>query len=295
MTTARHVERDHRARRRQRHPALPRLPDRAAGRAVDLPRGRLPPDPRRAARPRSSSSAWIHDITYHTFIHENMRKRFLEGFHYDAHPMGMLVSADRRAVDLLPRRQGHPRPRRSATSRSSGSSPRCRRSPPRATASASGMPFVYPDNSLELHRELPVDDVEGRPSRRYDANPALAQALDVLFILHADHEQNCGTTAMRTVGSAHADPYVAHGRGRRRPLRPAPRRRQRGGHPHAHRDRLDRQRRRLRRGGEGRARAGSRASATASTRTTTRGRRSSSRPPTRSSRSPARTRCSTSR
>ena len=105
-----HVERDHRARRRRRHPALPRLPDRAAGRAVDLPRGRLPAAPRRAARPPSSSTPWTHDITYHTFIHENVRKRFMEGFHYDAHPMGMLVSRHRRAVDLLPRRQGHPRP-----------------------------------------------------------------------------------------------------------------------------------------------------------------------------------------
>ena len=66
----------------------------------------------------------------------------------------------------------------------------------------------------------------------------LARALDVLFILHADHEQNCGTTAMRVVGSAHADPYSATAGGRRRPLRPAPRRRQRGRHPDAHRDRL---------------------------------------------------------
>ena len=86
-------ERDHRARRRRRHPALPRLPDRAARREVDLSRGRLPAGPRRAARRRSSTSAWEHEITYHTFIHENMRKRFMEGFHYDAHPMGMLVSA----------------------------------------------------------------------------------------------------------------------------------------------------------------------------------------------------------
>ena len=75
------------------HPALPRLPDRGAGRALQLPRGRLPAAARRAAHRRASSTSWRHEITYHTFIHENVRKRFLEGFHYDAHPMGMLVSA----------------------------------------------------------------------------------------------------------------------------------------------------------------------------------------------------------
>ena len=72
---------------------------------------------------------------------------------------------------------------------------------------------------------------------RYDANPALAHALDVLFILHADHEQNCGTTAMRTVASAHADPYMCTASAAAALYGPAPRRRQRGRHPHAHRDR----------------------------------------------------------
>ena len=67
--------------------------------------------PRRAARPPQQFEQWTHDITYHTFIHENVRKRFMEGFHHDAHPMGMLVSGRRRAVDLLPRGQGHLRPR----------------------------------------------------------------------------------------------------------------------------------------------------------------------------------------
>ena len=162
---------------------------------------------------------WTHDITHHTFIHENMRKRFMEGFHYDAHPMGMLVSARRRAVDLLPRGQGHLRRRRSATSRSCGSSPRCRRWPRAATASASGMPFVYPDNTLDFPANFL--NMMWKVGDDYEVDPVLARALDVLFILHADHEQNCGTTAMRVVGSAHADPYSAARRGRGRALRPA--------------------------------------------------------------------------
>ena len=86
---------------------------------------------------------------------------------------------------------------------------------------------------------------------RFEADPVLARALDVLFILHADHEQNCSTTAMRVVGSSHADPYSAMRRRRRRPLRPPPRRGQRGGDPDADRDRLDRQRRAVHRVGEG--------------------------------------------
>src|SRR3546814_5761305 len=71
-----------------------------------------------------------------------------------------------------------------------------------------GMPFVYPDNSLGFTANF-LSMLWKVAEPRYDANPALARALDVLFILHADHEQNCGTTAMRTVGSAHADPYVS--------------------------------------------------------------------------------------
>src|SRR3546814_4513953 len=70
------------------------------------------------------------------------------------------------------------------------------------------MPFVYPDNSLGFTANF-LAMLWKVAEPRYDANPALARALDVLFILHADHEQNCGTTAMRTVGSAHADPYVS--------------------------------------------------------------------------------------
>ena len=99
---------DHLHRRRRGHPRVPRLPDRAARRAVDLPRGRLPARPRRAADPERSSTSGSHEITIHTFVHENV-KDFMQGFRYDAHPMGMLLGVGRRAVDLLPGRQGHPR------------------------------------------------------------------------------------------------------------------------------------------------------------------------------------------
>jgi citrate synthase len=153
------------------------------------------------------AKAWEKEITYHTFIHENVRKRFLEGFNYDAHPMGMLVSAiaalstyykeakilddkdilDKQIVRLIAKM-------------------------PTLAAAAHrfsvGMPFVYPDNSLTYAQNfLSMMWKVAEPT--YEPDPVLAHALDVLFILHADHEQNCGTTAMRVAGSSHADPYSA--------------------------------------------------------------------------------------
>jgi citrate synthase len=153
------------------------------------------------------AAVWEKDITYHTYIHENVRKRFLEGFNYDAHPMGMLVSAiaalstyykeakilddpeilDKQVVRLIAKM-------------------------PTLAAAAHrfsvGMPFVYPDNSLNYAQNfLSMMWKVAEPT--YEPNPILAHALDVLFILHADHEQNCGTTAMRVAGSSHADPYSA--------------------------------------------------------------------------------------
>ena len=109
------------------------------------------------------------------------------------------------------------------------------------------MPFVYPDNSLDFAANF-LSMMWKIAEPRYEANPVLARALDVLFILHADHEQNCWTTAMRVVGSSHADPYSATAAATAAPLRPPPRRRQRGRHQDAQRDRLDRQRRGLHRG-----------------------------------------------
>jgi citrate synthase len=150
---------------------------------------------------------WAHDITYHTYIHENVRKRFLEGFHYDAHPMGMLVSAVAAlstfyldAKDIF-----DPTVRYKQIVRLIAKMPTLAAACHRFSV---GMPFVYPDNSLTFTANF-LSMLWKVAEPRYDANPQLARALDVLFILHADHEQNCGTTAMRTVGSSHADPYVS--------------------------------------------------------------------------------------
>ena len=150
---------------------------------------------------------WRHEITHHTFIHENVRKRFLEGFHYDAHPMGMLVSAMAAlstfyldAKDIFNAESRHKQIIRLIA-----------KMPTLAAAAhrfSVGMPFVYPDNSLEFTSNF-LSMMWKTAEPRFDANPALARALDVLFILHADHEQNCSTTAMRVVGSSHADPYSA--------------------------------------------------------------------------------------
>ncbi len=148
---------------------------------------------------------WVHDITYHTFIHENVRKRFLEGFHYDAHPMGMLVSAVAAlSTFYLDAKDIHdPEVRYKQIVRLIAKMPTLAAAAHRFSV---GMPFVYPDNSLGFSANF-LSMLWKVAEPRYDANPALAHALDVLFILHADHEQNCGTTAMRTVASAHADPY----------------------------------------------------------------------------------------
>jgi citrate synthase len=150
---------------------------------------------------------WVHQITYHTYIHENVRKRFMEGFHYDAHPMGMLVSAVAAlSTFYLEAKQIHdPEVRYKQIIRLIAKMPTLAAC---AHRFSEGMPFVYPDNSKSFtenflqmmfspHEEIPWQD------------PAIARALDVLFIVHAEHEQNCGTTAMRVVGSAHADPYIS--------------------------------------------------------------------------------------
>jgi citrate synthase len=150
-------------------------------------------------------NAWRHEITNHTYIHENVRKRFLEGFHYDAHPMGMLVSAVAAlstfyldAKDIF-----DPESRRRQVIRLIAKMPTLAAAAHRFSV---GMPFVYPDNSLDFSANF-LSMMWKVAEPRFDANPALARALDILFMLHADHEQNCSTTAMRVVGSSHADPY----------------------------------------------------------------------------------------
>jgi citrate synthase len=148
---------------------------------------------------------WTFDVTHHTFIHENMRKRFVDGFHYDAHPVGMFVSAvaalgtfyseSKNIFDLDVRDKQILR----LIAKMPTLAAMCHRF-------CVGLPFVYPDNTLSfpgnfLNMMWKVGE--------YEVHPALERAMDVLFILHADHEQNCGTTAMRVVGSSQADPYIA--------------------------------------------------------------------------------------
>ena len=153
------------------------------------------------------SAEWSQEITYHTYIHENVRKRFLEGFNYDAHPMGMLVSAvaalstyykDAKILD-------DPEILHRQVVRLIAKMPTLAAACHRFSV---GMPFVYPDNTLEYAPNF-LSMMWKVAEPRYEADAVLAHALDVLFILHADHEQNCGTTAMRIVGSSHGDPYSA--------------------------------------------------------------------------------------
>ncbi len=150
---------------------------------------------------------WVGQITHHTFIHENVRKRFLEGFHYDAHPMGMLVSAIAALSTFYPEAKniGDKAVRDRQIVRLIAKMPTLAAAAHRFSV---GMPFVYPDNDLSFPENF-LSMMWKIAEPHYLADPVLARAIDVLFILHADHEQNCSTTTMRTVGSAHADPYVA--------------------------------------------------------------------------------------
>ncbi len=151
--------------------------------------------------------SWVHDITHHTFIHENMRRRFYEGFHYDAHPMGMMVSAIAGLSTFYPEAKNiDDRDNRFIQiNRLISKVPTLAAMAYRTSV---GMPFVYPDNTLSYTENF-LSMMWRIAEPNYEADPVLAKALDVLLILHADHEQNCSTTAMRVVGSAHADPFSA--------------------------------------------------------------------------------------
>ena len=155
---------------------------------------------------RAQLDAWIHEITIHTFVHENI-KGFMQGFRYDANPMGMLVAsvgalstfypdankirdADVRAIQIM----------------------RLLAKMPTLAAFAfrhnMGQPYVYPDNDLNYAGNF-LSMMYKMTELKYQPDPRLERALDVLFILHADHEQNASTSAVRSVGSTHVDPYTA--------------------------------------------------------------------------------------
>jgi citrate synthase len=136
-----------------------------------------------------------------------MRKRFMEGFHHDAHPMGMLVSAIAALSTFYPEAKDidDPENRYKQINRLISKVPTLAAMAYRASV---GMPFVYPDNNLSYAENF-LSMMWRVAEPKYQPNPVLAKALDVLLILHADHEQNCSTTTMRVVGSSHADPYSA--------------------------------------------------------------------------------------
>lgn len=149
---------------------------------------------------------WVHDITYHTYVHENIRK-FLEGFRYDAHPMSMLCSATAALSSFYPQaRDIHdPEQRNIAIVRLLAKLPTIAAF---AYRHVKGLPFIYPDNDLSYVENF-LSMVARMSESKYEANPVFVRALEVLFILHADHEQNCSTSAVRAVGSSGVDPFSA--------------------------------------------------------------------------------------
>src|SRR5262245_41477475 len=149
-------------------------------------------------------ASWTQDITLHTMLHENIKK-FMEGFQYDAHPMGIFLSTVGLLSTIYPgaRKIQDPDGRRLQILRLIAKVPSISAY---AFRHSIGRPYVYPDNDLSftgnfLNMLFKMTEVKYRP------HPVLERALDVLFILHADHEQNCSTSAMRGIGSAHTDPY----------------------------------------------------------------------------------------
>jgi citrate synthase len=155
---------------------------------------------------KSQLADWAYNVTHHTFIHESIKK-FLDGFHYDAHPMGMLISTVAALSTFYPDAKDifNPESRRKQTYRLIGKMPTLAAF---AYRHSLGMPFVYPDNDLSYCGNF-LNMLFRTTELKYRPNPTLERALDVLFILHADHEQNCSSTAMRCVGSSHVDPYCA--------------------------------------------------------------------------------------
>src|SRR4249919_2092630 len=149
---------------------------------------------------------WVFDITHHTFVHEDL-KQHLEGFRYDAHPMGMLLSSVGALSTFYPdaKQIDDPEERYMAAVRLIAKVPTL------AAFSYShnrGLPYVYPDNDLSYPENF-LSMMFKKTEVKYEPDSRLAKALDVLFILHADHEQNCSTSAVRAVGSSQVDPFSA--------------------------------------------------------------------------------------
>ena len=149
---------------------------------------------------------WVHEITFHTFVHENL-KSLMQGFRYDAHPMGMLLSSVAALSTFYPESRDikDEGVRHEQIVRMIAKMPTLGAW---AFRHAQGKPYVYPNNDL-TYTENFLSMLFKMSEREYNADPRLAQALEVLFILHADHEQNCSTNAVRSIGSSQVDPYSA--------------------------------------------------------------------------------------
>ncbi|MFA4928555.1 MAG: citrate synthase [Patulibacter sp.] len=154
----------------------------------------------------SELDEWTHAITTHTFVHENV-KSFVEGFRYDAHPMGILQASVAALSTFYPEAKDihDPQTRSEQIVRLIAKMPTLAAF---AYRHAKGMPYVYPDNDLNYAENF-LGMLFKIAELKYQADPRIAKALDVLLILHADHEQNCSTSAVRAVGSSQVDPYSA--------------------------------------------------------------------------------------
>jgi citrate synthase len=155
---------------------------------------------------QSQLDEWVHDITYHTFIHENL-KQFIEGFRYDAHPMGMLMASVSALSTFYPaaNKISDPEIRQLQITRMIAKMPTLGAF---AYRHQQGKPYVYPDNELSYTANF-LAMLFRMSEPRYAADDRLVKALEVLLILHADHEQNCSTNSVRSVGSSQVDPYSA--------------------------------------------------------------------------------------
>jgi citrate synthase len=155
--------------------------------------------------PKKQYDEWVHNITHHTILHEYVKK-LLDGFRYDAHPMGMLIGVVGALSTFYPdaKKVLDPASRRLQTYRLIAKMPTLAAFSYRHSI---GMRYTYPDNDLSYTGNFLK--MTFAMTEKYKPNPVLERALEVLFILHADHEQNCSTSAMRGVGSSQADPYSA--------------------------------------------------------------------------------------
>ncbi|MGQ0793919.1 MAG: citrate synthase [Deltaproteobacteria bacterium] len=155
---------------------------------------------------KEQQEKWDHDITYHTFIHESVKK-FMDGFRHDAHPMGMLLSTVAALSTFYPEAKDifNPQVREIQINRLISKIPTLAAFSYRHSM---GLPYVYPDNDLSYAGNF-LNMMFKMTELKYKPHPAIEKAMDVLFILHADHEQNCSTSTMRGAGSSLPDPYSA--------------------------------------------------------------------------------------